>query len=187
MFVLTESDFFRLTEAALLDGSNCSGCRAVSNHGFLHPAALLPQHLRQAFVLHMLYLKKKTSLETLLHVSTPQSMILQSYQNKLIWESESTAAQICQIWNTTPEADVHVIKTFSFLSRNGSKDTEYSCSLIPVSNTSLMQRVVTDMILQNSPEYPVKHYSAFQGDSGDVCGSVLRHFLGTDGEILFPG
>lgn len=123
----------------------------------------------------------------MLHVSTPQSMILQSYQNKLIWESESTAAQICQIWNTTPEADVHVIKTFSFLSRNGSKDTEYSCSLIPVSNTSLMQRVVTDMILQNSPEYPVKHYSAFQGDSGDVCGSVLRHFLGTDGEILFPG
>lgn len=52
---------------------------------------------------------------------------------------------------------------------------------------SLLQRVVTDLILQNSPEYPVKHYSAFQGDSGDVCGSVLRHFLGTDGEILFPG
>lgn len=75
-------------------------------------------------------------------------MILQSYQNKLIWESESTAAQICQIWNTTPEADVHVIKTFSFLSRNGSKDSEYSCSLIPVSNTSLMQRVVTDLILR---------------------------------------
>lgn len=50
-----------------------------------------------------------------------------------------------------------------------------------------MQRVVTDMILQNSSEYRVKHYSAFQGDSGDVCGSVLRHFLGTDGEILFPG
>lgn len=125
----------------------------------------------------MLYLKKKTSLETLLHVSTLQSMILQSYQNKLRFVR----------FETTPRTDVHVIKTFSFLSRNGTKDTEYSCSLIPVSNTSLMQRVVTDLILQNSPEYPVKHYSAFQGDSGDVCGSVLRHFLGTDGEILFPG
>lgn len=113
----------------------------------------------------MLYLKKKTSLETLLHVSTLQSMILQSYQNKLRFVR----------FETTPRTDVHVIKTFSFLSRNGTKDTEYSCSLIPVSNTSLMQRVVTDLILQNSPEYPVKHYSAFQGDSGDVCGSVLRH------------
>lgn len=108
-------------------------------------------------------------------MSTSQSMILQSYQNKLIWKSESTVAQICQIWNATPGADVHVTKTFRFLSRNGSKDTEYSCSLIPVSNISLMQRVVTDLMLQNSPEYPVKHYSAFQGDSEDLCGSVLRH------------